>query len=74
MSYQDISDIENGDRQPRLEEILVLARKLGVRVRYLETGKGLVALGPQELGHIHDFLGDSESRKRRRLAKYHNGH
>src|SRR5438105_1654280 len=49
VSYAYISRIEAGSRQPTLQAIRKLARRLGVSTEYLETGRRVPAYAEREL-------------------------
>src|SRR5690242_931579 len=49
VSYAYISRIEAGARTPSVKTLRMLARKLGVSVEYLETGRDLLDVDEREL-------------------------
>ncbi len=75
MTYQELAEIENGERQPHLEELLLLAHFLETKSEFLAFGRdpGNRKLGIRERQYVRHFLGDPWHRIRHQLARYHNG-
>jgi len=75
MTYRELKEIENSERQPHLEELLLLANFLKTSCEFLAFGRGRDKheLGIRESEYAQYFLGVPRYRIRQQQAKQHNG-